>query len=116
MHCVALLVNLTLGLWIKEIETSQTHGAEQNMINIPVAEELTDEEDSLELEVLADQRSAGKFRFKKSDMKSLLIGKTNQISMVVKKASSLSMSISWLKNCFSFKPSMSKKNNAILNY
>jgi uncharacterized protein YkuJ len=44
------------------------------MINIPIVEEYTDEEDSFELEVMQDQKSAGKYKFKKSDMKSLLIG------------------------------------------
>ena len=39
------------------------------MINIPIAEEHTDDEDSFELEVMADQKSTGKYKFKKSDMK-----------------------------------------------
>lgn len=64
------------------------------MINIPIAEELTDEEDSVELEVLADQKHSGKYRFKKSDMKSLLIGEYNETSTAAKKASCLNTSIS----------------------
>ena len=73
------------------------------MINIPIAEEKSDDEDedSFELEVLSDQKSSGKYKFKKSDMKSLLIGNSNEISTEVKRVSFQSMSIFWLRNsCF----------------
>lgn len=82
------------------------------MINIPIAEELTDEEDSVELEVVADQKHSGKYRFKKSDMKSLLIGGTDQTCTAARRDSCPSTSTSWLKSsCFSA-PSISRRNAA----
>jgi hypothetical protein len=65
------------------------------MINIPIAEENSDEEeDSFELEVMADKKSTGKYKFKKSDMKSLLIGNLNKIFTEAKKGFYLSTNTS----------------------
>ena len=63
------------GLWIKEIESASSQPNEDNMINIPIAEERSESDnDSFELEITANRKSTGKYKFKKSDMKSLLIG------------------------------------------
>lgn len=86
------------------------------MINIPIAEEnLDEEEDSFELEVMADKKSTGKYKFKKSDMKSLLIGKNNKTSTEARKVFFQNMSIFWPKNYYSSKKSMCKKNKDISN-
>ena len=88
------------------------------MINIPIAEEKSDDEDedSFELEVHSDQKSSGKYKFKKSDMKSLLIGNTNQIYMEVKRASYLSMNTFWPRNCYFSGKLTLRKNREIWNY